>query len=129
LMPLRLARYGVPLAETAPAGLAAAGIEPALLPPLTVEQGPAAVQADALALEARTAGRGQQPEPVSTEAQRVAGPAGGRRAAREQASIDDADGRFAKAYQLWRAQFQTEPTAAQFAYLPPRRVRYLHRGR
>ncbi|MEV5989176.1 DUF2637 domain-containing protein [Streptomyces sp. NPDC052051] len=33
LMPLRLARYGVPLAETAPAGLAAAGIEPAMLPP------------------------------------------------------------------------------------------------
>ncbi|MFG2828896.1 DUF2637 domain-containing protein [Streptomyces sp. NPDC048434] len=32
LMPLRLARYGVPLAETAPAGLAAAGIEPQLLP-------------------------------------------------------------------------------------------------
>ncbi|RZU16867.1 hypothetical protein EV567_3299 [Streptomyces sp. BK239] len=33
LMPLRLARYGVPLAKTAPAGLAAAGIKPALLPP------------------------------------------------------------------------------------------------
>ncbi|MER6125405.1 DUF2637 domain-containing protein [Streptomyces sp. NPDC001795] len=33
LMPLRLARYGVPLGETAPAGLAAAGIEPALIPP------------------------------------------------------------------------------------------------
>ena len=33
LMPLRLARYGVPLADTAPAGLAAAGIEPVLLPP------------------------------------------------------------------------------------------------
>ncbi|MET7292455.1 DUF2637 domain-containing protein [Streptomyces griseoloalbus] len=33
LMPLRLAKYGVPLAETAPAGLAAAGIEPAVLPP------------------------------------------------------------------------------------------------
>ncbi|MET7456991.1 hypothetical protein ABZT03_34930, partial [Streptomyces sp. NPDC005574] len=33
LMPLRLARYGVPLAETSPSGLAAAGIEPALLPP------------------------------------------------------------------------------------------------
>ncbi|MFI9809254.1 DUF2637 domain-containing protein [Streptomyces sp. NPDC052301] len=32
LMPLRLARYGVPLAETAPAGLAAAGIEPSLIP-------------------------------------------------------------------------------------------------
>jgi hypothetical protein len=39
-MPLRLARYGVPLAETAPAGLAAAGIEE---PPIlfTVEQVPA----------------------------------------------------------------------------------------
>lgn len=33
LMPLRLAKYGVPLAQTGPAGLAAAGIEPALLPP------------------------------------------------------------------------------------------------
>jgi len=33
LMPLRLARYGVPLTQTAPSGLAAAGIEPALLPP------------------------------------------------------------------------------------------------
>lgn len=33
LMPLRLAKYGVPLAETAPAGLAAAGIDPVLLPP------------------------------------------------------------------------------------------------
>ncbi|MGD6744033.1 DUF2637 domain-containing protein [Streptomyces sp. BH106] len=33
LMPLRLARYGVPLARTAPEGLAAAGIEPQLLPP------------------------------------------------------------------------------------------------
>ncbi|MCX4764104.1 DUF2637 domain-containing protein [Streptomyces sp. NBC_01275] len=38
LMPLRLARYGVPLTETAPAGLAAAGIEPALLPPIQAQQ-------------------------------------------------------------------------------------------
>ena len=53
LMPLRLARYGVPLAETAPSGLAAAGIEPALLPPAPrqqtelerVEAAPAAVPA------------------------------------------------------------------------------------
>ncbi|HKO83228.1 MAG TPA: DUF2637 domain-containing protein, partial [Actinomycetota bacterium] len=35
LMPLRLARYGVPLAQTAPTGLAAAGIEPSLPPPAT----------------------------------------------------------------------------------------------
>ncbi|MFJ8676796.1 DUF2637 domain-containing protein [Streptomyces sp. NPDC093589] len=32
LMPLRLARFGVPLGQTAPAGLAAAGIDPAFLP-------------------------------------------------------------------------------------------------
>ncbi|MFP8963282.1 DUF2637 domain-containing protein, partial [Streptomyces nanhaiensis] len=32
LMPLRLARYGVPLAETGPAGLAAAGIDPQAVP-------------------------------------------------------------------------------------------------
>ncbi|MFF2406781.1 DUF2637 domain-containing protein [Streptomyces sp. NPDC058092] len=36
LMPLRLAKYGVPLADTGPSGLAAAGIEPALLPPAPV---------------------------------------------------------------------------------------------
>ena len=41
LMPLRLAKFGVPLAETAPAGLAAAGIEPVLLPPAPVAQSPA----------------------------------------------------------------------------------------
>jgi hypothetical protein len=38
LMPLRLAKYGVPLAETAPAGLAAAGVEPVLLPPAPQSQ-------------------------------------------------------------------------------------------
>ncbi|MET8810091.1 DUF2637 domain-containing protein [Streptomyces sp. NPDC004546] len=43
LMPLRLARYGIPLAKTAPAGLAAAGItEPPL--PFAAEQAPAPAQ-------------------------------------------------------------------------------------
>ncbi|MFC9756821.1 DUF2637 domain-containing protein [Streptomyces sp. NPDC056921] len=46
LMPLRLAKYGVPLGETAPAGLAAAGIEPALLPPA-----PALTQAEPAELQ------------------------------------------------------------------------------
>ncbi|MFI5635502.1 hypothetical protein ACIA8E_40460, partial [Streptomyces sp. NPDC051664] len=41
LMPLRLAKFGVPLADTGPAGLAAAGIEPVLLPLAPV---PAAVE-------------------------------------------------------------------------------------
>lgn len=66
LMPLRLARYGVPLAETAPSGLAAAGIEPALLPP-------------APALEAGT--RAEDPAAVapSPEAQAPSGPTGRQR--------------------------------------------------
>lgn len=46
LMPLRLAKYGVPLSETAPSGLAAAGIEPVLLPPApALEAAPATVGA------------------------------------------------------------------------------------
>ncbi|MFI1508209.1 DUF2637 domain-containing protein [Streptomyces sp. NPDC020597] len=43
LMPLRLARYGVPLAQTTPAGLTAAGVEPALPPPVP-SPGPAPQQ-------------------------------------------------------------------------------------
>ncbi|MER7763108.1 DUF2637 domain-containing protein [Streptomyces sp. NPDC097619] len=42
LMPLRLARIGVPLSQTGASGLAAAGIEPALLPPAPAPQGAAA---------------------------------------------------------------------------------------
>ncbi|MFR0358900.1 DUF2637 domain-containing protein [Streptomyces sediminimaris] len=53
LMPLRLARYGVPLAETAPSGLAAAGIEPAVLPPARVQQ-----------IAPPAAGRAPEPAPV-----------------------------------------------------------------
>ncbi|MGW7101407.1 DUF2637 domain-containing protein [Streptomyces sp. NPDC054838] len=48
LMPLRLARIGVPLAHTAPTGLAAAGIEPLLLPPAEPEAAPAAPALEAV---------------------------------------------------------------------------------
>lgn len=58
LMPLRLARYGVPLAETAPAGLAAAGIEPALLPPAPQSGGAANTLAGGSGNAALTAGGG-----------------------------------------------------------------------
>ncbi|WP_371678057.1 DUF2637 domain-containing protein [Streptomyces sp. NBC_01276] len=47
LMPLRLARIGVPLSQTAPEGLVAAGIEPVLLPPA----GPAAPALEAASPE------------------------------------------------------------------------------
>ncbi|MFI9603184.1 DUF2637 domain-containing protein [Streptomyces sp. NPDC052043] len=60
LMPLRLARYGVPLGETAPAGLAAAGIElPALLP--APAPAPAAPQSEQLP-ELAPAPHAEQPE-------------------------------------------------------------------
>ncbi|MFH7599457.1 DUF2637 domain-containing protein [Streptomyces racemochromogenes] len=57
LMPLRLARIGVPLAQTAPEGLAAAGIDPVLLPPAAakapaVAAGAAVTAGDAPALPA-----------------------------------------------------------------------------
>ncbi|MFJ8358579.1 DUF2637 domain-containing protein [Streptomyces sp. NPDC093984] len=64
LMPLRLARYGVPLAETAPAGLAAAGIEPALIPPaprLEAAAGSRATGAAPVPQQAAPLG-GQRPE-------------------------------------------------------------------
>ncbi|MEV0639535.1 DUF2637 domain-containing protein [Streptomyces sp. NPDC050619] len=58
LMPLRLARYGVPLAQTAPAGLAAAGIEPVLLPPVPRQTEPVATAAPQPAVPQRE----QRPE-------------------------------------------------------------------
>jgi hypothetical protein len=73
LMPLRLARYGVPLAETAHSGLAAAGIEPALLPP--------APRQPELELEAPAApavgsrGAGAAPVPQQAAPQSEQGPA------------------------------------------------------
>ncbi|WP_130331211.1 DUF2637 domain-containing protein [Streptomyces sp. BK022] len=80
LMPLRLARYGVPLAETAPAGLAAAGIEPVLLPPApapspalpqpapaALQAAPAQTPAPAQAVPAPPAQAEQQPPPPEAE--------------------------------------------------------------
>ncbi|WP_256726345.1 DUF2637 domain-containing protein [Streptomyces sp. MNU77] len=65
MMPLRLAKYGVPLAETAPAGLAAAGIEEPTL--TTVERVGAESEAPALLIGHQRTG-----EP-GTEADRHAG--------------------------------------------------------
>ncbi|MEU0006669.1 DUF2637 domain-containing protein [Streptomyces sp. NPDC006314] len=65
LMPLRLARYGVPLAETAPAGLAAAGIEPVLLPPVPRQPQLAAADA-AAAAGSRAAGAASVPRQAAS---------------------------------------------------------------
>ncbi|MFD9590145.1 hypothetical protein ACFWBM_36285, partial [Streptomyces sp. NPDC059980] len=123
LMPLRLARYGVPLAQTAPSGLAAAGIEPVLLPP------PPAPTTEAPQLPAGAGpvsdldGGGERlalPEPVAVEPLEVtaAQPVHPRQSAGEQI---DANGVFAEAYQSWLAHFHMEPTTHQFgAFLQER---------
>ncbi|MCX4643932.1 MULTISPECIES: DUF2637 domain-containing protein [unclassified Streptomyces] len=76
LMPLRLARYGVPLSETAPSGLAAAGIEPALLPPAPAPAAPVPVPELARPAPAAT---GPQPVPAEpgTPAEAAAAAAAG----------------------------------------------------
>ncbi|MER5452302.1 DUF2637 domain-containing protein [Streptomyces sp. NPDC002764] len=70
LMPLRLARYGVPLADTAPAGLAAAGIEPVLLPPAPQFEAASAAGGRA----AVAAPVPQRAAPVGEQRQELAGP-------------------------------------------------------
>ncbi|MER6536853.1 DUF2637 domain-containing protein [Streptomyces sp900105755] len=67
LMPLRLAKYGVPLADTAPEGLAAAGIDlPVLLPapaPAVAAPAPAAPAQDGQRPALVPAPRTEQPAP------------------------------------------------------------------
>ncbi|MFF7977309.1 DUF2637 domain-containing protein [Streptomyces sp. NPDC007905] len=114
LMPLRLARYGVPLAETAPAGLAAAGIDELPIQ-FTVEQAPVPGQRQSAELEAAVDRekelapvRGAQPQPV--EQPRTAPPEP------SHALVDDGNAQhLANAYQDWIAAFGVEPTRAQFA--------------
>ncbi|MFI1415595.1 hypothetical protein ACH4Y0_37580, partial [Streptomyces sp. NPDC020707] len=113
--PLRLARYGVPLAETAPSGLAAAGIEPALLPPAPRPR------AEVERVEAPAAGSVAEPEQEIAEpdgavplpVQASAAPSERSEEPREPSA--GAGERFAEAYREFIARFQKEPTVAQLA--------------
>ncbi|MFG3533069.1 hypothetical protein ACGF8B_41195, partial [Streptomyces sp. NPDC047917] len=115
---LRLAKYGVPLAETAPAGLAAAGIEPALLPPAPAPAAQVPKQTQSPALESPAAQRTEstqlragEPHP-SFQVPSVA-------AVRpHEPTPDDArtGGRLADAYRAWIGAYGFEPTSAQFAF-------------
>ncbi|MGW3635739.1 DUF2637 domain-containing protein, partial [Streptomyces sp. NPDC005122] len=112
LMPLRLARYGVPLAETAPSGLAAAGIEqPAQI---SVERVPALSTAEEPAV-----GLSAAPEPAAA-AREASTTAAAPSAAvaiprpRREAPAEEPAERFAVAYQAFLTQFQVAPTAAQW---------------
>lgn len=114
LMPLRLARYGVPLAETAPAGLAAAGIDE---PPIqfTVERTPVPAQRQSPELEAAV----DQEKELAQVGGAVPQPVDQARAVHPEQSHDLADEgnsqHLAEAYQAWLAAFGSEPTSAQFA--------------
>ncbi|MFF1747643.1 hypothetical protein ACFVZI_50025, partial [Streptomyces mirabilis] len=115
MMPLRLARYGVPLAETAPSGLAAAGIEAPIL--FTLERVPDPVQPEGPALEAAADGEQEVAELEESEPRPVQVPAAApERALGPRDSSEDAAERFAGAYQEFIAQFQVEPTTAQWAF-------------
>ncbi|GHC33330.1 hypothetical protein GCM10010348_70380 [Streptomyces anthocyanicus] len=114
LMPLRLARYGVPLAQTGPAGLAAAGIEePAAR--FTVDRIPApADQAvdsvpHAVPDDRLTPTQIPQARPAQEPAAAPEGPRGALVTEGEDAE------RFADAYQAFLARYQVEPTPMQWA--------------
>nr|WP_254401316.1 DUF2637 domain-containing protein [Streptomyces sp. AC555_RSS877] len=118
LMPLRLARYGVPLAETAPAGLAAAGIEE---PPIlfTVDRDPAPARPAESALEAAPEREQPVPELESAASQSVQVPVPTPvpdRSREPQESAEEAAEGFAEAYQAFLVQFQAEPTPTQWAF-------------
>ncbi|MGW6404123.1 DUF2637 domain-containing protein [Streptomyces sp. NPDC055134] len=100
LMPLRLARYGVPLAQTAPAGLVAAGIEPRLLP--------AAPQQTALELEPPI-------EAAEVPAAEPSSPWFAQQLPAQQVETTSSIDHFS-AYEAFLAEYQVMPTAAQFAH-------------
>ncbi|MFH8737155.1 DUF2637 domain-containing protein, partial [Streptomyces sp. NPDC017964] len=100
LMPLRLAKYGVPLAETAPAGLAAAGIEPRLLPAAPQQTTPA-LEPPIEAAEAPTA---ESSSPWLAK----------QLLAHQAETADSID--YYGAYSDFLAEYQVVPTAPQFAH-------------
>ncbi|MFJ5035629.1 hypothetical protein ACIQB5_48300, partial [Streptomyces sp. NPDC088560] len=116
LMPLRLARYGIPLSETGPAGLAAAGID---VPPIsfTSEHAPALVAAPTAALEAAEPDGAADAYPVeaATETATARPSAEEPNPPAQAAAIPKDAEALGEAYRAWLSNFQVEPTAAQFA--------------
>ncbi|WP_331741270.1 DUF2637 domain-containing protein (plasmid) [Streptomyces sp. NBC_01527] len=119
LMPLRLAKFGVPLADTGPAGLAAAGIEPVLLPPAPAAVETAHPQAELMgdhqrALEAGETGAAPA---VHTEPEPWPEPAGAESLARDEPVLPDID--YTKAIQGFIAHRQFGLFLAQYGIVVP----------
>ncbi|MFH8939627.1 DUF2637 domain-containing protein [Streptomyces griseosporeus] len=113
LMPLRLARYGVPLAQTAPAGLAAAGIDE---PPIqfTIERAPEPTQRQSPELEAAIDQEKELAQADGADA-RPSAHVPDVRPKQSDDLADDRNAQLADAYQDWMTAFGFEPTSAQFA--------------
>ncbi|MGW7260818.1 DUF2637 domain-containing protein [Streptomyces sp. NPDC054834] len=116
LMPLRLARYGVALAETAPAGLAAAGIDE---PPIHSKVGRTPVLAQRQNAALKTAiEQDKQPAQLSGAALQPTNhvPLADLDPSREPDAEHEGEARhLADAYQAWLVTFRFEPTSTQFA--------------
>ncbi|MEU9737454.1 hypothetical protein AB0E07_39290, partial [Streptomyces sp. NPDC048002] len=114
LMPLRLARYGVPLAETAPAGLAAAGIEE---PPiqLTADPFPVPPQRQSPELASDTAQEKELTLVRGAPPQQAQAPRTPPRKPSYGLADEGNTQHLADAYEDWVAAFGFEPTRAQFA--------------
>ncbi|MFF8610909.1 DUF2637 domain-containing protein [Streptomyces sp. NPDC015346] len=115
LMPLRLARYGVPLAQTASAGLTAAGLSPVLLArpvPVPVPEPELAASADVPALlpaDEPPAGDAAARE-AESPAEPAAAPPDARDGMPEPVIVD-----LAQAARDFIAQYGSVPSAEQFA--------------
>ncbi|MEU3844832.1 DUF2637 domain-containing protein, partial [Streptomyces sp. NPDC028635] len=116
LMPLRLARYGVPLSETAPAGLAAAGIEPAGHTE-PESPAPAVPVAETVRRIRRGTGDLRLALPAPAAAPEPAGePAEPESPLRPGETPEAAADRFADPYRAFVDQFRVAPTTAQWAF-------------
>ncbi|WP_435600390.1 DUF2637 domain-containing protein [Streptomyces sp. C10-9-1] len=118
LMPLRLARYGVPLAETAPAGLAAAGIEPVLLPPAPeTEGGGAGELASGGQRTARELPSGEGPDGTRRDTPRQAGDGGAASGSAARREVqDEAEPGPGSHESPWFAAQHASPEAYEGAY-------------
>ncbi|TVZ90435.1 uncharacterized protein DUF2637 [Streptomyces sp. BK340] len=117
VMPLRLARYGVPLSETAPAGLAAAGIkQPPIQFTVARPQLPAPQQTPELEAAVETAPEATQPGTVEPQPEELQRPTHGERSQDTGSTGPESRQRLAAAYDDWIAAFGVEPDSAQFAY-------------
>ncbi|MEV6654783.1 DUF2637 domain-containing protein [Streptomyces sp. NPDC051219] len=113
LMPLRLARYGVPLAQTAPAGLAAAGIE---VPIVTVQRVDTATDAQPPYGHDRALDAGENSEAAGHQDQERATPRKpGMPAAYEPAAEHEAEPvDYFEAFRHYVTQHSDFPNARQF---------------